>query len=107
VKLKNELFADQILVSSFGELRFDKEGFVVEPKLTEEVIKEIAKLGGFEIVTEKAVEPKKVEKVEEPKEATKEPEKVAEVAPKEEAKEPEKAEKTEVSKRQKRKSSDK
>jgi len=78
-KLKNEKYAGQQLVSSFGILEFNAEGILVEPKdLPEEAVKSLATLKGFEAI----VEEKKVTKAEEPKEEAKAPEKAPEEAEK-------------------------
>jgi hypothetical protein len=78
MKLKNEQFANSKLVSGFGELVFDEKG-ILSVELKVDDLKALSELDGFEIVTEKAKEPKKEEK---PKEEVKESDKDTEEAPK-------------------------
>lgn len=57
--LKNVKHANSKMVTSFGTLVFDEEGNVTEPKLTEEAIKALSEIKGFEIVGGKKEAPKK------------------------------------------------
>lgn len=50
-KIKNEKYASNKLVSSFGLLEFDAEGILVAPKdLGEEAVESLLKLKGFEAI---------------------------------------------------------
>jgi hypothetical protein len=77
-KLKNEKFANQLLITAHGEVKFDENGIATEP---EEALTLLADLDGFEVI-EEVEEPKEVEKVEEPKEEEKKAEEPTEEAPK-------------------------
>lgn len=72
MKLKNVRFANGKVASSFGLLEFDSEGFV-KNELSEEEMKNLATLKGFELVKDgKTKTQPKAEKAEETKETDKE-----------------------------------
>lgn len=72
MKLKNVRFANGKVASSFGLLEFDSEGFV-KNELSEEEMKKLATLRGFELVKDgKTKAQSKEEKAEETKETDKE-----------------------------------
>lgn len=93
MKLKNTRFANGNLVTAYGTLKFDAEGFVIEPELSEENLKDLSSLKGFELVEAQKQSKEEVKAVKE--ESTKQEEKPAE-------EETEKPEAEEKPKRQKR-----
>lgn len=66
MNLKSLKFANGKLVTAFGVLEFGENGELVSPKLSEEAVKALSDLKGFEVIEtaskeEKAEEPKKAE----------------------------------------------
>lgn len=59
MRLKNEQFKNSFTCSAFGVLKYDEQGFVIEPELTEEQMKALAVIKGFEIVEDEKDEKKK------------------------------------------------
>jgi len=86
MQLKNEKYTGQAnaVVTGFGTLSFDGHGIVNNPKLSEEAMKLLAEVKGFELIeskdTEKPSKEEKKEEVSKPKEEEKESEKEAEEA---------------------------
>jgi len=80
MQLKNEKYAGQAnaIVTGFGTLSFDEKGIVNNPKLSEDAIKALAELKGFELIesegTEKPAKEEKKEEVSKPKEEEKDAE---------------------------------
>lgn len=79
MKLINENHANKVTITSFGELHFDEKGVLVKPELKEEELKALAELAGYVLEgSQKAQEPKEVDKKLEVKEEEKESENEAE-----------------------------
>lgn len=61
MRLKNVRFKNAVVGSNFGRLKFDSEGFLVEPELSKEQMERLALIQGFELIEDKKEEKKEVE----------------------------------------------
>lgn len=86
MKLKNEIFAGHYVVTGYGNIEFDADGFAKQ-ELTDEQIESLGALKGFEVVHEsvakKEVKAKEVNEEKAPEEETEKPKRKRKSADKE------------------------